>query len=437
MEDKTLDFIKRRSQLLPKGIAPTIAIRKAQGSKLTDLNDKEYIDFISGIGVMAVGHCQEKINQVVKDQVDRFSHTCFGLIGYDLYLDLAEKLVQLFPHGKEKQDTKVFLTNSGSDSVENAIKIARAYTQRSGIIAFTNAFHGRHYMGMTLTDKPKNRKFCGPLPGEVYRLRYPSYFHHGYRQNRHDYIEGEIQAMKAFFSSSVNPEEIAAVIFEPVQGEGGFLTMPPEYLVALQKVCYENKILIITDEVQTGFGRTGKWAAYQHYIGFIPDLSVWAKAMGAGYPIGAVMGKKEIMDGIPSGLLGGTYLGNPIVCAAGVATLDYMKEVNLPAMALERGKLIHEKFKYLYETYDVIGEVRGLGAMLALEFCKNRHPDAGDPEFCKKLIDRCQESGLLLISAGSKMNVIRILCPLNIEIELLEKGLNILERELQKLVKEK
>lgn len=438
------DFLEQFNVLLPKGIAkPHTQVKSAQGSFITDVHGKKYLDFITGIGVTILGHNHPKIITAIQEQLTRFDHTCFGIIGYPSYVELLEKMVRLFPHHPTNQPgkTKGYLTNSGTDSVENAVKLARAYTHRTNLICFTNSFHGRNYMTMHLTDRPTYRKYCGPAPGEIYRLRFPQFYIYGKQfgfQDEESYLAFEIKELEHFFNETINPEETAAVIAELVQGEGGgFSVMPKVYLKRLHELCREHGILIIIDEVQSGFARTGKWAAYQHYqdIGFDPDITTWAKAMGSGYPIGSVLGKAEILDGVPKGIMGGTYWGNPIACASANVTINIMEELNLPVMAMERGEVIRSHFNELYQKYEVVGEVRGLGAMLAIELSFERSPLKPAKELTQKIITACRNDGLLLVAAGHNGNVIRILCPLNIELNNLRVGLNILTNCFAKLAK--
>lgn len=425
------DFFAKREKLLPKGYNVSFnSIKSGKGSKIINLDGREIIDFVSGIGVMSLGHSSAPVLKATKEQINKFTHSCFGIISYEIYLELVEKLINLFPHD-ETGTTKAILTNTGGEAVENAIKIARIYTKRSGIIAFSNAFHGRTYMAAELTDKAKGRKHCGPFPTGVFRLGFPSYFHYGRRLNQDVYIQEEIENLKNFFYHQINAEEIAAVILELVQGEGGFNVMPKPYLIELKKLCEEFKIVLIFDEIQSGFGKTGKWAAYQHY-NILPDLSVWAKAMGSGFPIGAVIGKGEIMDSVPVGIFGGTYSGNPVSCAAAIATLNHMKEINLPQMAEVRGELILNKLNTWQQEFDFIADTRGLGMMRAIEFCNSGDPRQPLPQVTRQFIKDCYLNGLLLLGAGQYNNCIRILCPLNIEIETLEEGLLIMEKEFRK-----
>ncbi len=423
-------LMERRRKVVPNAIGvfnPSTAV-SAQGSTITDLNGRELIDFAAGIGVMNVGHCPEPVVRAIQNQAARLMHTCFNVAMYDGYIELAEKLVELLPHGEE---TKVMLTNSGAEAVENAIKIARQATGKAGILCFTGAFHGRSMMAMSLTAKVGNKLGCGPFAGELYRLDFPNYYRFGKGMTENEYIDQEIQKLNDFFVTHADAGNMAAAIIEVVQGEGGFNVVPRRYLQALRAVCDAKGMLLILDEVQTGFGRTGEWAAYNHY-GVAPDISTWAKAMGGGMPIGCVMGKAHIMDGAKPGTLGGTYLGNPVCCAASLATLRYMEEIDINKLGRKVGKIIEQRFYAMKDKYSAIGHVRGLGAMMAMEFVKDGNPWLPNTEMVANIVKGCAEEGLIIISAGTYGNVIRALCPLVIEEEMLHKGLDILESQIAK-----
>lgn len=431
MSEKIKSLFEKRKKLVPNalGVFNPSTASKAKGSIIWDCDGRELIDFAGGIGVMNAGHNPDPVVKAIKNQAENLIHTCFNVSLTEEYLNLAEKLTTLFPHGK---NTKVMLTNSGAESVENAIKIARMATGKQGIIAFTGAFHGRTMMAMTLTSKTKYKIGCGPFAPEVYRLEYPYYFRYGKGLSKKEYIDQQIQKLEDFFLYQADGNQIAAVILELVQGEGGFTVMPPKYLTALKRLCKEHQILIIIDEVQAGFGRTGKWASYQHY-NIIPDITTLAKSMGGGMPIGAVVGKAKIMDAAHAGTIGGTYPGNPVCCAAAMATIDYMESVNINALGEYVGEIVKNRFEYFKDKFDVVSDVRGLGAMLAIELSKNNDPKKPDAELAANLIKVCEQKGLIIISAGTFGNCIRILSPLTISENLLNKGLDILEEALSEL----
>ncbi|RUA10938.1 MAG: 4-aminobutyrate--2-oxoglutarate transaminase [Flavobacteriia bacterium] len=424
---------KKRKTLVPNalGIFNPSTASKAKGSIIWDAEGRELIDFAGGIGVMNAGHNPDPVVNAIKKQAENLIHTCFNVSMTEEYLSLAEKLIELFPHGR---NTRVMLTNSGAESVENAIKIARMATGKQGIVAFTGAFHGRTMMAMTLTSKTKYKTGCGPFAPEVYRLEYPYFFRYGEGMTEKEYIDQQIQKLKDFFLYQASADQIAAVIVELVQGEGGFTVMPPKYLKALQNICKENDILLIIDEVQSGFGRTGKWASYQHY-GITPDITTLAKSMGGGMPIGAVIGKAKIMNAAYAGTIGGTYPGNPVCCAASLANIKYMESVNINALGEYVGEIVRTRFELFKEKFEAVTDVRGLGAMLAIELSKNKDPKQPDAELAADLISLCEQKGLIIISAGTFGNCIRILSPLTISENLLNKGLDILEEALTELTK--
>lgn len=425
-------LFERRQAVVSQGVGifNRATVRSAHGAVLIDAEGNELIDFSCGIGVTSAGHCPEPVVEAICEQARKFLHTCFHVTTYEPYLQLCEKLAALLPHGEK---TKVMLTNCGAESVENAVKIARQATGRKAIVAYTEAFHGRTLMAMSLTSKIDYKINCGPFAPEVYRLRFPNYYYYGDGLSYQAFVTRELAALRDFFKNTVPAQEIAAIIIEPVQGEGGFNVAPFEYLRSLRKLCDENGILLICDEVQSGFCRTGRWASYEH-AGITPDISTWAKAMGGGLPIGAVVGRAEVMDAARPGTLGGTYLGNPVACAAALANIRYMEENNLNAAAGRIGAKITAFFKALQEKCPLIGDVRGLGAMVACELVYDNDPRKPATDVCNALITACLRRGLLLLSAGMYKNVLRVLAPLTIDDALLSQGLQIIEEELLKRV---
>ena len=426
---RSQELLDKRKQFVPNAIGifnPSTAV-SAKGSIITDADGKEMIDFAGGIGVVNAGHCPPPVVEAIQRQAGKMIHCSFNVATYDLYLQLAEKLAGLFPHGEH---TKVMLNNSGAESVENAIKIARQATGRPAIICYGGAFHGRTMMAMTLTSKPGYKIGCGPFAPEVYRIPYPDYYRYGKGRSLDDFSDEHLRELDSFFQTTVPSSQVAAIILEPVQGEGGFNVIPKKYLRGLRAVCDQHGILLILDEVQSGFGRTGKWCAYQHYD-VVPDISTWAKSLGSGMPIAAVIGKAAIMDACKPSTIGGTYPGNPVCCAAAIATLDYMEEININAMGEKVGQIVRDRFLAMKKKFPSIGDVRGLGAMMAFELVKNNDPFQPDAELCKKIIGFCAENGLIVINAGLQGNIIRVLSPLVIEDEQLKKGLDILEKALE------
>ena len=426
-------ILDRRKKYVPNAIGifnPSTAV-SANGATVIDADGKEMIDFAGGIGVVNAGHCPAPVVKAIQQQAEKLIHCSFNVATYDLYMQLAERLADLFPHG---DNTKVMLTNSGAESIENAIKIARQATSRSAIICYDNAFHGRTMMAMTLTSKVGYKIGCGPFAPEVYRIAYPDYYRYGHGLNLDEFSDEHLRELENFFNTNISANEVAAILLEPVQGEGGFNVIPKKYLEGLREICNKYGILLILDEVQSGFGRTGKWAAYQHYD-VIPDISTWAKSMGSGMPIGCVIGKAEIMDACKPSTIGGTYPGNPVCCAASIATIDYMKEIDINSLGEKVGETVRNRFTAMMQKYPAIGDVRGLGAMMAFELVKDNDPFQPDTDLCKKLISYCAEHGLIVISAGVNGNIIRVLSPLVIEEELLNKGLDIMENGMKELTK--
>lgn len=426
MISKKEELYQRRKKVVPNalGIFNPSSVQYAYGATMIDADGNELIDFAGGIGVINAGHCPPPVVKAIQEQAERLIHSSFNVAIYEEYLNLAEKMVSILPHGDA---TKVMFLNSGAEAVENVIKIARQVTKRPAVIGFGGGFHGRTMMAMSLTSKVAYKTGCGPFAPEIYRIDYPAYNSKKNPFSEEAFAEQEIQRLKMFFKANVRSEDVAAIIIELVQGEGGFYVAPKPYIQKLRKLCDETGILLIFDEVQSGFGRTGKWAAYEHYD-VTPDLSTWAKSMGSGVPIAAVMGKAHIMDSINPGTIGGTYAGNPICCAASLATINYMQDININALGEKVGNIVRKRFELFQQKYpSVVGEMRGLGAMLAFDVIKDGDDTKPNAELTKKIIDTCAARGLVVISAGVNGNVIRILSPLVIEEVLLNKGLDILE----------
>ncbi len=431
-KSKSDEVFERRKQLVPNALSifTPSTIANASGAVVTDVDGRALIDFTGGIGVLNAGHCPPVVVKAIQEQAAKFIHTCFGVAAYNLYLDLAEKLIELFPHGNS---TKVLLTNSGAESVENAIKIARQATGRPAIICYTGAFHGRTLMATTLTSKVNYKMGCGPFAPEVYRLEFPDFSHEADGRSEDEFAAYHLKKLDEFFHYYVPEKNVAAIIIECVQGEGGFNVVPAKYIRGLRSVCDANGIMLIIDEVQTGFGRTGKWASYQHF-GVTPDISTWAKSMGSGMPIGAVIAKTAVVDSINPGTIGGTYMGNPVSCAAAIATIDYMQEININDKARMVGDIVRERFLgFLKKFPQHVSDVRGIGAMMAFEISFDGDIHRPDGDFTKKLLQRCHEKGLIIISAGVNGNVVRVLSPLVIEAKDLNRGLDIIEESLEEL----
>lgn len=431
--ENSQDLIARREAVTPRGIpmVTTATVASASGATLVDLDGRELIDFASGIGVMNAGHCQPAVVEAIQRQASKLLHTCFHIATYEPYIALCEKLAELLPHGER---TKVLLVNSGAEAVENAVKIARQATNRPAIICYTEGFHGRTLMAMSLTSKYGYKIGCGPYAPEVYRLPFPNLYRYGDGKSEAKFVERELGRFRESLVNSVAAEQVAAVLLEPVQGEGGFIPVPAAYLRGLRELCDEHGILLILDEVQSGFCRTGKWGAFQHY-GVTPDLSTWAKSMGGGLPIGAVIGKADVMDGARPGTIGGTYGGNPVACAASLATIRLIEEMQLGPRAEAIGQRVTDRYRELQRRFpDWIGDIRGLGAMVAMELVTNGDLRQPATELTGEVLNGCVSRGLLIIGAGIYGNVIRFLAPLVISDEQLDRGLDILVDEVAKAV---
>jgi 4-aminobutyrate aminotransferase/(S)-3-amino-2-methylpropionate transaminase len=428
---KSQELIARRKAAVPNGVGMFnyATAAKASGATITDEDGRELIDFAGGIGVVNAGHCPPPVVKAIQEQAEKFLHVSFNVASYEPYIALCEKLNTLMPHGGP---TKTLLVSTGAEAVENAIKIARQATKRSGVLCFTDAFHGRTMMAMTLTSKVGYKPDCGPFAPEVYRTQYPNYFHYGAGRSEAEFAKAELLRLEELSHNLVDPKSLACVIIELVQGEGGFNVAPKAYVEGLRKWCDKHGILLICDEIQAGFGRTGAWSAYSHF-GITPDLSTWAKSLGSGMPIAAVMGKAELMDKAAGSSIGGTYIGNPVSCAAAVATLKYMEEIDINAKGRHVGEVIRKRFEKMKAKHDCVGDVRGLGAMMAMEFNVKRDPTKPDADTCTALMNACAGRDLVVITAGTDKNVIRVLSPLVISDELLNRGLDIMEEELDRI----
>jgi len=420
---KNADLQQRKEQATPRGVGVMCQFyaSRARNAELWDVEGTRYIDFAAGIAVLNTGHCHPKLVAAVQGQMERFSHTAYQVVPYESYVELAERINRLSP-GSHAKKTAFFTT--GAEAVENAIKIARAATGRSAVIAFNGGFHGRTMMGMALTGKvvPYKAGF-GPFPADVYHAPYPCALH-GVS------VEHALQALHNLFRADVEPRRVAAIILEPVQGEGGFYMAPPAFMRALRALCDQHGIVLVADEVQTGFARTGKMFAMEHYD-VLPDLMTMAKSLAGGMPLSAVCGRAEIMDAPLPGGLGGTYGGNPVAIASALAVLEVIEEERLLERAVVLGGKLRQRLHAVREAGVVhIAEVRGVGAMVAAEFLRpgTQLPDA---DFTKLVQTRALEKGLLLLTCGTYGNVIRFLFPLTIEDALMDEALDILEGALR------
>lgn len=413
------DLQRRRSAAIARGVSNATGIytARARNAEMWDIEGRRYIDFASGIAVLNTGHAHPKVVAALQQQVSQFTHTCFQVTPYESYVALCERLNALAPGPTPK---KSILFSTGAEAIENAMKIARYHTKRTGIIAFQGAFHGRTLATMTLTGKVMPYKAgMGSLLPDVYHVPFPVAYHGVSPQQ-------SLAAIEQLFKSDIEPSRVAAIVIEPVQGEGGFYVAPPEFLRSLRSLCDTHGILLIGDEIQSGFARTGRMFAFDH-AGVEPDLMTVAKSIAGGVPLSGVVGKAQIMDSPPPGALGGTYAGSPLACAAGLAVLDIIEEEKLVERARTLGAQMVSRLKAMQARFPAIGEVRGLGSMVAIELVKNRRADQPDADLTRALVQAAAARGLVILSCGVYANVIRFLAPLTIEEALLKEGLDLLE----------
>ncbi len=418
-------LMARREAAVPRGPynSTPVFMASAEGATLEDVDGNRYLDFAGGIGCLNVGHNSPRVMSALRNQLEKHLHLCFAVTPYESYIALAEKLNALTPG---KSPKKTFIVNTGAEAVENAIKIARAYTRRPAVICFEDAFHGRTLLAMTLTSKTHPYKAgFEPFASDVYRIP----FAYPYRGEKGATAETFAQHLENAFKRTVAPESVAAVIAEPVLGEGGFVVPPKEYFALLQKICRQHGILFIADEVQSGFARTGKWFASEHF-GVEPDLIAMAKSLGGGMPIAAVTGRAEIMDAPGVGALGGTFCGHPLSCAAALAAIETIQKDNLLSRSVAIGRRFEERARAWQKRWPLVGDVRGLGGMCAMELVRDaatREPAAAET---KEVARFCYEQGLISITAGTFNNVIRILVPLVVTDEQFDEGLGVIESAL-------
>ncbi|SFV33304.1 4-aminobutyrate--2-oxoglutarate transaminase [Hyphomicrobium facile] len=420
----SVELQARRVAAVPRGVGNVTQIfaKTAKNAEIWSEDGKRYIDFGAGIAVVNTGHQHPRLVAAIQEQLKAFSHVCFQVTPYENYVSLAERLNAIAPI---PGPAKTMLASTGAEAVENAVKVARAFTGRSGIISFAGGFHGRTHMGMALTGKvvPYKKGF-GPFPSDVYNVEFPNLYHGGS-------TEQSIRSLKSLFKHTADPSSIAAIIIEPVQGEGGFNVVPKDFMVALRKLCDDNGILLIADEIQTGFARTGKLFAMEHY-GVKADVVTMAKGLAGGLPLSAIVGRADVMDASNPGGLGGTYAGNPIACAAAHAVLDVINEEKLCDRANAIGKIIMDRCASLQSNSNLncIGDVRGLGAMCAVELVKDKASGEPAPELTAALLKAANERGLILLSCGTYGNVVRFLVPLTASDELVREGMDVFEAAL-------
>ena len=427
-------LLEMRKKHVPQGPFNTtpIFVREAHGAMMIDVDGKEYIDFAGGIGVNNVGHTHPKVVEAIKDQAEKCIHSCFHVAMYDPYVSLAARLNEIALGAFPKM---TMLANSGAEAVENAVKIARYAKKRPAVICFENGFHGRTLLTMTLTSKIKPYKLgFGPFAPEVYRMPYAYCYRCPFGLKYPSCGTACADYLEEFFITNVAAESTAAVIAEPIQGEGGFITPPPEYFPKLHQICRKHDIALIIDEVQAGSGRTGKFFAIEHW-GVEPELITLAKSFAGGMPLSAVIGREELMNAPHVGGLGGTYSGNPVSCRAALAVLEVLLDDGLLKQAEKLGEKLISRFQDLQNRHEIIGDVRGKGPMLGLELVRDRETKEPATEEAKRLVQLCYDKGLIILSCGNFGNVIRTLMPFVITDAQLDRGLAILEESLEQLRK--
>jgi 4-aminobutyrate aminotransferase/(S)-3-amino-2-methylpropionate transaminase len=427
--DKTESIKALRDKVIPKGYASATAcyVDRAEGALVYDLEGREFIDFGGGIAVMNVGHSHPRVVEAIKDQAEKFSHTCFMVAPYPAAVELADRLSLAVPGRTEKS---VLFVNSGAEAVENAVKIARLATKKQAVISFHNAFHGRTLLTMSLTGKVKPYKVgFGPFAPEVYHIPYAYCYRCPFGQTYPSCRICCADYLKEAFLTEVAPEDTAAVIAEPVQGEGGFIAPPPEFLPKIKQICEGHDVLFIADEIQSGMGRTGKFFAIEHF-NIEPDLMTVAKSLAAGLPLSAVVGKKEIMDTVHPGGIGGTYGGNPVACRAALAVFDIFDTEDMLGKAQRLGETLKKRLQAFKDKYEMVGDVRGIGAMMAMELVEDRESKKPAAIQARALSEYCLDQGLIILVTGTFGNVIRMLMPFVITDEQLERGLSIVEEGL-------
>lgn len=427
VRSRSEEVLERRASVVPRGVGhmSRIVADRAEGPYVFDIDGRRYIDFAAGIGTLNIGHRHPLVMERIREQLERLHHVAVGVAITELYVAVAEKLCEVIPGRFEK---KAILLNSGAEAVENAVKIARAYTGRPAIVAFDGAFHGRTLLTTTLTGKAKPYKVTvGPFAPEVYHAPYAYPYRSSTPEDPLACAQQAAQGLEDLFTYQVASDSVAAVIIEPVQGEGGFIVPPPEFLRRVQGICRKHGILLIADEIQTGFGRTGEMFACDA-VGLEPDLICIGKSVADGMPLSAVVGRAEVMDGPIPGSLGGTYTGNPIACAAALGVFEAFASEDILGSARRLGEVLLSRFEEWAQQYEIIGDVRGMGAMVALELVRDRstkEPASSETQF---VLNHCQANGLLVIKAGIWDNVVRMLMPLNVPAAVLEEGLQILEQ---------
>lgn len=431
---KAKEVIKRREEAIPRAIKCVypVVIERGEGAIIEDVDGNRFLDWIGGVGVLNVGFSHPEIIEEVKKQSEKYFHGMFNIVTHEGYVKLAEKLNDIVPVKGDKK--KTYFANSGAEADENAVKVAKAFTKRPNIICFSGAFHGRTNLTMAMTSKKAYAKGLGPFPEGIYRAEYPYLYRKPKGMNEEEAIKYYINSIYKVFEECSPADYIAAIVVEPLQGEGGFIPAPIEWIKAIRKICDENGIMLIADEVQSGFCRTGKMFTSEYWkeAGVMPDILATAKSIGAGLPISAIVAREEIMESILPGTIGGTYCGNPLACAAAIKTIEIMERDNLAKRSLEIGEKVQAVYKEWMDKYEVIGDVRGLGGMIGIEFVTDKQSKTPNGEIVSKIVKNAVEKGLMLENSGTYGQVIRFLAPLVMTDEQLKAGLEIFEESIKK-----
>lgn len=426
---KAKKIIERRGKSVPSAIRCVypVVIEKGEGAMIEDVDGNYFLDWIGGVGVLNIGFSHPEVVEAVKEQADKYFHGMFNVVTHEGYVELAEKLAQIAPVKGEQK--KVFFANSGAEADENAVKIAKVFTKRPNIIVFSGAFHGRTLLTMSMTSKKAYAVGMGPFPDGIYRAQFPYYYRNPEGMPQEKAVEYYVKSIRDVFEQCAPADTIAAMVVEPLQGEGGFIPAPIEWVKAVRQICDEEGILLVADEVQSGFCRTGRMFATEYWkeAGVQPDIIATAKSIAAGVPLSAIIAREEIMEAPAPGTIGGTFCGNPLACAAALKTIEIMERDHLAQRSLEIGEKVMTRYREWMEKYPIIGDVRGLGGMVGIEFVKDQTTKEPAPELTSAIIQECAKHGLMVEGAGTYNNVIRFLAPLVMTDEQLEAGLKIME----------
>ena len=431
------EILQRRKEAIPAGMGYLLplVIKRGEGAMLEDVDGNRFLDWVGGVGVLNIGYSHPEVVEAVNIQTQKYFHAMMSVMTHPGYISLAERMNSIAPvRGEQK---KTMLVNCGAEAVENAVKIARGYTRRPDIIVFSGAFHGRTSLTMSMTAKKKYARGMGPFPEGVFRCEFPYIYRRPQGMPEEAAVEYYISKLKTVFDEGTPAEQVAAIVLEPIQGEGGFVPAPLEWVKQVRKICDENGILLVADEVQCGFARTGKMFASDYWkeAGCEPDLIACAKSIGGGLPLGAVTASRQIMDAVPAGTIGGTFCGNAVACAAALKVIEVMERDDYPARALEISKKLYEAYHRWKTEYECVGDVRGVGCMAGIEFVRDKQNKTPFPELVDAIIDGAFREGLIIENAGTYGNVIRFLCPLTATDEQIAAGLNIFENALKKALK--